>query len=130
MLPLLACSAHKTVGEWGGSAYIYIYGVCETAATAHTTAVTLTMYLQSSCGHLSVYVCVTICVYMYGVCVGAYLNITTCWGYRFRVLYNFELRLNLRPAIQRSSLYIYIHTHICVFTVLLSPLYVCDYLFT
>ena len=116
MLPLLACSAHKTIGEWGGVAriYIYIYGVCETAATAHTTAVTLTIYLQSSCGHLSVYVCVTICVYMYGVCVGAYLNITTCWCSRFRVLYNFELRLNLRPTIQRSSLYIYIYTHMCV----------------
>ena len=89
--------------------------MCETAATARNTAVTLTIYLQSSFGHLSVYVCVTICVYMYGVCVGAYLNITTCWGSRFRVLYNLELRLNLRPAFQRSSLYIYIyiHTYVC-----------------
>ena len=49
----------------GGVAYIQIYGVCETAATAHTTAVTLTNYLQSSCDYLSVYVCVSICVCTY-----------------------------------------------------------------
>ena len=66
--------------------------------------------------------CVTICVYIYGVCVGAYLNIATCW----------VLGITFKPVAGYSEiklLYIYIHTHICVFTVLLSPLFVCDYLF-
>ena len=72
--------------------------------------------------------CNYMCIHVWRMCRCVSEN-NYMLGSRFRVLYNFELRLNLRPAIQRSSFYIYIHTHIRVVTVLLSPLFVCDYLF-